>query len=92
VLSARIEEKTRACFDAQFEPQIVGSQPDFRNLVRPETIRIQKPRIGGQRHSFEAQSTTKLERIADPMVRQAVRVVPEPEHPPTVVHFVRSSE
>jgi hypothetical protein len=26
------------------------------------------------------------------MVRQAVRVVPEPEHPPTVVHFVRSSE
>lgn len=92
VLAARIEEKTRAGFDAQFEPQVVGSQPDFRNLVRLETIWIQKPRIGGQRHSFEAQFTTKLQRIADPMVRQAVRIVPEPEHPSTVVHFVRSSE
>jgi hypothetical protein len=26
------------------------------------------------------------------MVRQTVRIVPEPEHPSTVVHFVRSSE
>lgn len=92
VLAARIEEKTRAGFDAQFKPQVVGPQPDFRNLVRPETRRVQEPRIGCQRHSFEAQFATKLERIRDPMMRQAVGVVPEPKHPPTVVHFARSSE
>lgn len=80
VLAPRIEQEARAGLDRERETQIFGALAQPSDASTVQVVEIELADIGRERDTFVAERREQLEGVTDPMVRQSVGVVSQPEH------------
>lgn len=80
VFAPRIEQEACAGLDRECESEIFGALAQPSDASAVQVVEIELADIGRDRDTFVAERREQLEGVTDPMMRQSVGVVSQPEH------------